>query len=93
MNREHAKENGGADRALTDAQLDGAAAMTLNSDAPRTCQFRLEDHAARHSYYWLESERPSPLAGSSNSGDLRSPIPALHHTHLVFIAQHAHRSR
>ena len=51
MNREHAKENGGADRALTDAQLDGAAAMTLNSDAPRTCQFRLEDHAARHSYY------------------------------------------
>jgi len=33
-------------RALSDAQLDQAAPVSLNSDAPLTCQFMLEDHAA-----------------------------------------------
>src|SRR5215471_17873106 len=37
-------------RALTDEQLDRAAAVSLNSDAPLTCQCMLEDHAVRHSY-------------------------------------------
>ncbi len=40
-------------RALTDAELDRAAAVSLNSDAPLTCQFFLEDHAVRHSYHHL----------------------------------------
>ena len=36
-------------RAPSDAELDRAAPVSLNSDAPRTCQFFLEDHAVRHS--------------------------------------------
>ena len=38
-------------RALSDEQLDRAAPVSLNSDAPLTCQFTLEDHAVRHSYH------------------------------------------
>jgi hypothetical protein len=40
-------------RALSDGQLDQAAPVSLNSDAPLTCQFFLEDHAVRHSYHHL----------------------------------------
>jgi DinB superfamily len=40
-------------RALTDEELDRAAPVSLNSDAPLTCQFMLEDHAVRHSYHHL----------------------------------------
>jgi hypothetical protein len=40
-------------RALSDEQLDSAAPLSLNSDAPLTCQFMLEDHAVRHSYHHL----------------------------------------
>lgn len=40
-------------RALTDEELDRAAAVSLNADAPLTCQFFLEDHAVRHSYHHL----------------------------------------
>jgi hypothetical protein len=40
-------------RALSDAELDRAAGISLNSDAPLTCQFMLEDHAVRHSYHHL----------------------------------------
>ena len=32
---------------------DRAAPVSLNSDAPLTCQFFLEDHAVRHSYHHL----------------------------------------
>jgi len=38
-------------RSLGDAQLDRAATVSLNADAPLTCQFFLEDHAVRHSYH------------------------------------------
>jgi len=38
-------------RALSDEELDRAASVSLNSDAPLTCQFFLEDHAVRHSYH------------------------------------------
>jgi hypothetical protein len=38
-------------RALTDDELDRAAPLSLNADAPLTCQFMLEDHAVRHSYH------------------------------------------
>ena len=40
-------------RALTDDELDRAASVSLNSDAPLTCQFFVEDHALRHSYHHL----------------------------------------
>ena len=40
-------------RALSDEELDQAASVSLNSDAPLTCQFFLEDHAVRHSYHHL----------------------------------------
>ena len=36
---------------LTDEQLDLAAPVSLNADAPLTTQFFIEDHALRHSYY------------------------------------------
>jgi hypothetical protein len=42
-----------ATRALSDEQLDRAAPVSLNSDAPLTSQFMLEDHAVRHSYHHL----------------------------------------
>ncbi len=44
-------------RALTDAQLDTANLISLNADAPLTCQFMLEDHAVRHSYHHLAKIR------------------------------------
>ena len=40
-------------RSLTDDDLDSAATVSLNSNAPLTCQFILEDHAVRHSYHHL----------------------------------------
>lgn len=40
-------------RALSDDELDQAAPISLNFDAPLTCQFMLEDHAVRHSYHHL----------------------------------------
>ena len=49
-------------RALGDAELDRAAPVSLNSDAPLTCQFILEDHAVRHSYHHLARIRAA-LAG------------------------------
>ena len=44
-------------RALSDGELDRAAPVSLNSDAPLTCQFMLEDHAVRHSYHHLAKIR------------------------------------
>jgi hypothetical protein len=44
-------------RALDDAQLDQAAPVSLNADAPLTCQFFIEDHSLRHSYHHLERIR------------------------------------
>jgi len=40
-------------RALTDDELDRAGAVSLNADAPLTCQFFIEDHALRHSFHHL----------------------------------------
>jgi ribosomal protein L29 len=40
-------------RGLTDAELDRAATISYNADAPLTCQFWLEDHPVRHSYHHL----------------------------------------
>jgi len=44
-------------RALSDEELDRAAPVSLNSDAPLTCQFFLEDHPVRHSYHHLAAIR------------------------------------
>ncbi|HXY31159.1 MAG TPA: DinB family protein [Gemmatimonadaceae bacterium] len=38
-------------RALSDEDLDRAAPVSLNADAPLTLQFWLEDHPVRHSYH------------------------------------------
>jgi uncharacterized damage-inducible protein DinB len=44
-------------RAFSDPELDRAAPVSLNSDAPLTAQFVLEDHAVRHSYHHLAKIR------------------------------------
>ena len=44
-------------RAFTDEDLDRAAPVSLNANAPLTCQFIVEDHALRHSYHHLERIR------------------------------------
>jgi len=44
-------------RVLTDEELDRAVTVSLNDDAPLTCQFVLEDHAVRHSYHHLAGIR------------------------------------
>jgi hypothetical protein len=40
-------------RSLGDEELDRAATVSLNADAPLTCQFFLEDHPVRHSFHHL----------------------------------------
>ena len=44
-------------RAFSDAELDRAAAVSINADAPLTAQFVLEDHAVRHSYHHMAKIR------------------------------------
>jgi len=49
--RRNSKAAAAAIRAFSDEQLDTAAAVSLNADAPLTAQFFLEDHAVRHSFH------------------------------------------
>ncbi|MFI5233380.1 MAG: DinB family protein [Gemmatimonadales bacterium] len=49
--RKNSKDAATAIRALSDADLDNGSTISLNSDAPLTCQFMLEDHAMRHSFH------------------------------------------
>jgi hypothetical protein len=56
-------------RALSDAELDRAAPVSLNSDAPLTCQFFLEDHAVRHSYHHLAAIRGALKPTAGDHGD------------------------
>jgi hypothetical protein len=51
-------------RALADEDLDKAVPLSLNDDAPLTCQFVLEDHAVRHSYHHLAVIRSALLLES-----------------------------
>jgi len=44
-------------RDLTDVELDTAAAVSLNADAPLTTHFFIEDHPLRHSFQHLDSIR------------------------------------
>jgi hypothetical protein len=55
--RRNAAAAAAAIRALADDELDSAAPLSLNADAPLTCQFMLEDHAVRHSYHHLAKIR------------------------------------
>jgi len=57
-------------RALSDEELDRAAPVSLNSNAPLTCQFFLEDHAVRHSYHHLAAIRMALGAGDAQSRSL-----------------------
>lgn len=54
---QNSKEAAEVIRSFRDEQLDRAAAVSLNSNAPLTCQFIIEDHALRHSYHHLERIR------------------------------------
>ena len=58
---EHLKRNSKAAaeavRRLTDEELDRAAPVSLNGDAPLTAQFFVEDHALRHSFHHLAKMR------------------------------------
>ena len=51
--RQNSKTAAAAIRALSDAELDRAAPVSLYFDAPLTSQFVLEDHAVRHSFHHL----------------------------------------
>jgi hypothetical protein len=55
--RQNSTAAAAAIRALSDEELDRAAPVSLNSDAPLTSQFFLEDHAVRHSYHHLAKIR------------------------------------
>jgi hypothetical protein len=71
-------------RALDDAALDRAAPVSLNADAPLTCQFVLEDHAVRHSFHHLAKIKSAVAAQLSAVGARLPPVgagllPAPHH--------------
>jgi hypothetical protein len=51
--RRNNKAAADAVRAFTDDELDRAATVSLNEDAPLTAQFLIEDHALRHSFHHL----------------------------------------
>ena len=55
--RENSKAAAEAIRTFSDKELDSAAPVSLNFDAPLTAQFMLEDHAVRHSYHHLARMR------------------------------------
>lgn len=44
-------------REFKDEELDNAAAVSLNADAPLTAQFFIEDHALQHSFHHLANIR------------------------------------
>jgi hypothetical protein len=51
--RRNSKSAADAVRAFSDEQLDAAAPVSLNAEAPLTAQFIIEDHALRHSFHHL----------------------------------------
>jgi DinB family protein len=55
--RRNSKAAADAIRAFSDEQLDAAAPVSLNADAPLTAQFFVEDHAVRHSFHHLSRIR------------------------------------
>ena len=65
--RENSAAAAAAIRELSDEQLDRASTVSLNADAPLTCQFFLEDHAVRHSYHHSARIRAA-LASTATEG-------------------------
>jgi hypothetical protein len=57
MLRETGKAAADRVREFTDQELDSAALVSLNADAPLTAQFFIEDHALRHSFHHLVNIR------------------------------------
>lgn len=55
--RKNSEEAAARVRQMTDEQLDSAATVSLNGDAPLTAQFFIEDHALRHSFHHLSKIR------------------------------------
>jgi hypothetical protein len=55
--RENSAAAAKAVRALSDEQLNRAASVSLNDNAPLTTQFIIEDHALRHSFHHLANIR------------------------------------
>ncbi len=51
--RDNSKAAADRVREFTDEDLDNAATVSLNADAPLTAQFFIEDHALRHSFHHL----------------------------------------
>lgn len=52
--RQNSKVAADSVRAFTDAELDRAASVSLNANAPLTAQFFIEDHALRHSFHHFD---------------------------------------
>lgn len=55
--RRNSADAADAVRALSDEELDRAAALSLEADAPLSCQYMLEHHAVRHSFHHLAKIR------------------------------------
>jgi len=55
--RRNSRAAADAVRAVSDEQLNAAAQVSLNADAPLTAQFVIEDHALRHSFHHLAKIR------------------------------------
>lgn len=55
--RQNSKAAADRVREFTDEELDNAATVSLNADAPLTAQFFIEDHALRHSFHHLAKIR------------------------------------
>jgi hypothetical protein len=55
--RKNSEAAAAALRALSDAELDSCALVSLYANAPLTSQFVWEDHAVRHSYHHLAKIR------------------------------------
>jgi hypothetical protein len=55
--RKNSRQAAAAVRALSDEELDRAAAFSLSFGAPVTAQFVIEDHALRHSWHHLAQIR------------------------------------
>jgi hypothetical protein len=51
-------------RRFTDEQLDTAATVSLNGDAPLTAQFFVEDHPVRHAWHHLAKIRAALQAAN-----------------------------
>ena len=57
MLRQNSKVAAGRVREFTDEELNSAATISLNADAPLTAQYFIEDHALRHSFHHLANIR------------------------------------